>query len=104
MDTAIQWSKYLKQENPLLHKLFISLYPISAALLLVLALFDGLPFASLSQVSAVSQVGLVLGIVGLTHLTSAGVLFCNNEGRTDKASTIATYGGIGLIALIVIAP
>ncbi|WP_045861642.1 hypothetical protein [Teredinibacter purpureus] len=104
MDTAIQWSKHLKRHNPAIHKLFLALYPMALVLMLSLSYIDGLPITSLRHVSGLSQALLALITIGLSHLTFAGVLYSYNKGRSDKASTIAAYGGLALIVVISCVP
>lgn len=100
MDTAIQWSKYLKKNNPAIHKIFLALYPMALVLTLSLSYIDGLPITSLRHASGLSQVLFALITIGLSHFTLAGVLHSYSKGFSDKASTIAAYGGLALIVVI----
>jgi len=70
----------------------------------ILSIIDGMPIASLERTSSLSSVLFGEIILAITHLTTAGTMYSYNQGQSERATTISSYGGLALLCIIVLIP
>lgn len=99
-----EWYGCLKQEQPALHHCFVVLYFVLPVILFTLSVIDGLLLISTEHPSSFSTILLGEAILAITHLSTAGTTFGSHQGESEKATTIACYGGFTLIFLLLLVP
>lgn len=98
------WVAFLKEEHPVGHKLLTFLYFVAPIALLVLGRIDQLPYVSTDSPSILSSIVLGEAILFISHVTTAGTLFSFSQGQSEKATTVACYGGLTLLLFISLVP